>query len=146
MPSPRPTGLIWGMAGRAEQKGFPRNFPSQRRKSVLYKSCLEWVLCVALFLKVLFQEASLCLIFLVQKGMRRERGVSGRGEVGGGAAGKLPGISLGKHSLLSVKPARSATTPLWLRAPPFLHTLRPPLWALPTAPRPLTLAWTVRWG
>lgn len=52
-----------GVGGGAEQKGFPNNFPLQRGKTY-HKSCLEWVLCVALCLKIFFfREATFWVIF-----------------------------------------------------------------------------------
>lgn len=71
--------------GGTEQKGFPNNFPLQRGGNTDHKSCLQWVLCVALFLKIFFFRKPLSgLLFFVREGVRRKKGVRGRGEEGGG--------------------------------------------------------------
>lgn len=72
-----------GVGGGAEQKGFPNNFPLQRGKTY-HKSCLEWVLCVALCLKIFFsREATFWVIIFCWGGGIRKKGVRGRGEEGG---------------------------------------------------------------
>lgn len=80
-PQTDPRGLFWGMERGVEQKAFSNNFPIQKGKAC-HKSCLEWVLCVALFLKIFFQEVTFRVVF-VGEGIRRKRRFRGRGEEGG---------------------------------------------------------------
>lgn len=50
------------MEKEAEQKGFPHNFPLQKGKAY-HKSCLEWMLWVAIFLKIFSQETTFWILF-----------------------------------------------------------------------------------
>lgn len=131
-------------AQRREQnrKDFPAT-SHYRGGKACHKSCLEWVRVLHYFLKY-FSRKPLSAIFFVGEGTRRKRGARGRGKEGGSRRTRR--TSLQKHSLLSAKPVCSPTTSLGSAPLPFLHIRSPCLWALPTTPRPLTLALTICWG
>lgn len=55
-----------------DQKGFPHNFPLQKG-TACHKSCLEWVLWVAIVLKIFFQETTFWIVFCEGGGGRDKK-------------------------------------------------------------------------